>query len=120
MGTRRLRRNWGPLFAGFAAGILTFIGFDPRGMLLQTAVSAIAPYVIAISWILIPVFVFIALSPLIGHARRAHGAYRKAGALGAVAVMVAFTSGFELAIWWQLALALFVTGLLLYGMGRLS
>ncbi len=120
MGTRRLRRNWGPPFAGFAAGILAFIGFDPKGMLLQTAVATVAPYLQAISWILLPVFVFIALSPLIGHARRAHGAYRKAGVLGAVAVLVAFVSGFELATWWQLSFALFAMCLMLYAVGRWS
>ncbi|HVO78207.1 MAG TPA: hypothetical protein VMS79_04995 [Methanomassiliicoccales archaeon] len=118
LGTRRLRRNWGPPFAAYACGVLAFIGFDPKGMLLETAVARIAPYLQAASWILIPVFAFLTISPLVGHAKRAYGGYKKAGILGAGAVLIAFASGLELIVWWQVSFALFALGLLLYAVGR--
>ncbi len=118
MGIRRLRRNWGPPFAAYACGVLAFVGFDPKGMLLETALATVAPYLQVVSWALIPVFVFLAISPLIGHAKRAYGGYKKAGVLGAGAVLIAFASGFELIAWWQVSFALFALGLLIYGIGR--
>ena len=118
MGVRRLRRNWGPPFAAFAAGLLVFIGFDPKGYLMQSAIAAIAPYLQAASWILVPVFAFLTLSPLIGNAKRARGAYKRAGVLGAIAIPITFASGLELIPWWQISFALFALGLLFYGIGR--
>ncbi len=116
---RRVRRNWAPPFAGFLCGILAFIGFDPKGTLMQEAVGALAPWLQAASWILVILLAYLAIRPLIEHAKRAKEGYRRAGWFGAFAVLVAFASGFELLRSWYLALILMLAALLLYAIGRL-
>ena len=116
---RRTRRNWAPPFAAFLCGILAFIGYDPKGALLQEGVGALAPWMQAASWVLVVLLAYLAIRPLIEHAKRAREAYRKAGLLGAFGVVVAFAAGIEILQWWQFALLLMIVALIFYATGRL-
>jgi len=115
---RRWRRSWGPLLGAFACGILAYLGLDPKGMVVQSLVGAVAPYLQFASWVLVLVVVYLAISPFIAHLGRTREAYRRAGWLGVLGIVLALIAGVELLQWWEISLPLLAVGAAFWVIGR--
>jgi hypothetical protein len=87
-------------------------------MVVQSLVGAVAPYLQFASWVLVLAVVYLAISPFIAHLGRTREAYRRAGWLGVLGIILALIAGWELLQRWEISLPLLAVGVAFWTIGR--
>jgi hypothetical protein len=106
---RKSRFNIKPIFSAFIWGVLLGLGVAPGELLVETTIEHLGPYFQIAAAVLFLVVIYFSYDWIIEGIVRSRKAWRLAGAIGVVAILLAFLAGFLVLIWDKAALVLVVS-----------